>query len=95
MSTDPEEVKKHVKIYLIVFAVLMVLTIVTVAVSYLGLPTPIAIALGLFIATVKASLVACYFMHLISEKTIIYSVLSLTAFFFVVLMSIPSLTTFL
>lgn len=95
MSADPEEVKKHVKIYLIVFAALMVLTIVTVAVSYLDLPTPTAIALGLSIATVKASLVACYFMHLISEKTIIYSVLSITAFCFIVLISIPSLTTFL
>ena len=38
-----------------------------------------AIAVALFVATIKGSLVACYFMHLISEKKLIYAVLALTA----------------
>ena len=40
------------------------------------------------IATVKASLVALFFMHLISEKQMIYTVLEFTAFFFIGLMAI-------
>ena len=43
------------------------------------------------IASIKGSLVACYFMHLISEKKIIYWVLALTVVFFVVLMLVPVL----
>ena len=67
------DIDHHVKIYLRVFAALMVLTVVTVAVSRLELSVPLAIALGLFIAAVKAGLVACYFMHLISEKKLIHT----------------------
>ncbi len=70
----------------------MALTIITVAVSYLDLSTPMAIAVALFIATIKGSLVACYFMHLISEKKLIYAVLGVTAFMFVALMILPVLT---
>jgi caa(3)-type oxidase subunit IV len=44
------------------------------------------VAVALLIAVAKASLVACYFMHLISEKKLIYSVMGFTAFFFIGLM---------
>jgi cytochrome c oxidase subunit 4 len=71
----------------------MVLTIVTVAVSYLHLPVHTAVALALLVATIKGSLVACYFMHLIAEKKLIYAVLALTVAFFVVLLALPVLTT--
>ncbi len=86
-----EEIAKHVKIYIVVFVTLLVLTLATVAVSYLHLSTTAAIAVAMLIASVKGSLVACYFMHLISEKKLIYSVLILTVFFFIVLMSVPVL----
>ena len=66
--------------------------VVTVAVSYLHLPVAMAVAVALLVATVKGSLVACYFMHLISEKKLIYAVLALTIVFFVVLMALPVLT---
>ena len=75
MNTD---MKKHVKIYISVFAALAVLTLVTVAVSYLKLPLRQAVLTALAIAAVKGSLVAAFFMHLISEKQIIFSVLALT-----------------
>lgn len=84
-----EDVRKHVRIYITVFAVLAALTVVTVAVSYLHLPTLPAVVLALLIATVKGSLVACYFMHLISERKMIYATLILTVVFFAVLMTIP------
>jgi cytochrome c oxidase subunit 4 len=86
------DIDKHVRIYITVFVALMVLTIVTVTVSRFHLPVPIAVTVALIVATIKGSLVACYFMHLISEKKLIYAVLALTAVFFVVLIALPSFT---
>ena len=90
MEHSHEEIKKHVKIYISVFATLAALTVVTVAVSYLHLPIPKAVAVALVIALVKASLVALFFMHLISEKQIIFYILALSALFFAVLLWFPS-----
>ena len=89
MEMHAEDVKKHVRIYIMVFVALMFLTLVTVTVSYLHLSVAVAITVALIIATVKASLVASYFMHLISEKKLIYATLILTALFFVALMFLP------
>ncbi|MBI2618721.1 MAG: cytochrome C oxidase subunit IV family protein [Ignavibacteriales bacterium] len=86
-----EDVKKHVRGYVIVFVALMALTIVTVAISYLHLDVTAAIIVALFIATVKGSLVASYFMHLISEKRLVYLTLILTVVFFAALIGGPLL----
>src|SRR5918999_5871977 len=86
------DIDKHVRVYITVFVALMALTIITVAVSYLDLPPAMAITVALFIALIKGSLVACYFMHLISERKLIYAVLAITAFKFVALMLLPVLT---
>jgi len=86
------DIDRHVRVYITVFVALMVLTIVTVAVSRVHLPVPIAVTVALIVATIKGSLVACYFMHLISEKKVIYAVLVLTAVFFVALLALPALT---
>ena len=86
------DIQKHVRTYILVFVSLMVLTLVTVAVSYLHLPVHQAIIVALIIATVKGSLVACYFMHLISEKKLILWVMVLTIAFFVVLLLVPTFT---
>ena len=86
------DIDRQVRIYITVFVALMALTIVTVAISYLHLPTATAIGVAVFVATIKGSLVACYFMHLVSEKKLIYAVLGLTAFFFVVLLALPAFT---
>jgi cytochrome c oxidase subunit 4 len=86
------DIDRHVRVYITVFVALMALTIITVAISYLHLPVPIAVAVALLVATVKGSLVACYFMHLISEKKVIYAVLVLTAVFFIALLALPAVT---
>ncbi len=78
-----QEVKRHVRVYLMVFGALLVLTLVTVLVSYLDMSLAPALAVALFIAIIKASLVALYFMHLISERQVIYWVLVLAAAFLV------------
>ncbi|MBI2070159.1 MAG: cytochrome C oxidase subunit IV family protein [Elusimicrobia bacterium] len=79
----------NIKLYLGVFAALMVLTVVTVLVSYLHLPKALGIALGLAIALFKASLVAAFFMHLKGERALIYGVLAVTVFFVAVLYILP------
>jgi cytochrome c oxidase subunit 4 len=86
------DIDKHVRIYISVFVTLMVLTIVTVAISYLHLPIALAVTVALLVATIKGTLVACYFMHLISEKKLIYAVLALTVVFFIALLALPAIT---
>ena len=89
MSADAHDIQSEVRKYYAVFAALLVLSCVTVAVNRLHLSPSRAIGLALVIATVKASLVACVFMHLLSEKRFIYSVLAMTVVFFFALMLIP------
>jgi cytochrome c oxidase subunit 4 len=87
---SPEEIRKEVRVYLTVFACLTVLTGVTVWVCYgLQLPFHYAIMVGLAIALTKGFLVAGFFMHLLSEKKVIYGVLILTVFFFFLLVWLP------
>lgn len=93
-AANPEEIRRHVRSYVVVFVALLCLTLVTVGVSYLHLARPAAITLALIIAAVKASLVAAFFMHLISERKVIYAVLVLTAIFFLLVLFLPSLTLF-
>tara|TARA_Y100001970_G_C14125663_1_gene798800 strand:+ start:127 stop:432 length:306 start_codon:yes stop_codon:yes gene_type:complete len=91
-NSEKEHIQEHIKIYLNVFGALAILTIITVAVSYLEVSTVEGIMLALAIASVKASLVAGYFMHLISEKQTIIWILILTFVFFLILMFIPLIT---
>ena len=91
-SDHAVDIDKHVRVYITVFVSLMVLTVVTVAISRFHLPIPIAVSVALLVALIKGSLVACYFMHLISERKLIYAVLALTVAFFVVLLALPVLT---
>ena len=83
---------RHVKVYITVFVTLMVLTIVTVLISRVHLPVRTAVTIALLVAFIKGSLVACYFMHLISEKKLIYIVLAVTVVFFAALLALPILT---
>jgi cytochrome c oxidase subunit IV len=86
------DIDKHVRVYIGVFVALMVLTILTVAISRIHLAVPIAVSIALFVAIVKGSLVAGFFMHLVSEKKLIYAVLVLTVVFFAVLLALPVIT---
>jgi caa(3)-type oxidase subunit IV len=86
-SHNPEEFQRHVKRYLFVFYALIVGTILTVVASRLHIDSvALTIAIALFIACVKGFLVAGYFMHLISERKMIYGILAVTVFFFAGLM---------
>jgi cytochrome c oxidase subunit 4 len=86
---DKRDQSAHIKLYLMVFGALLVLTLVTVGVSYLNLPKSLGIPLGLAIATLKASLVAAFFMHLKGERTLIYGLLGLTVVATIILFALP------
>jgi cytochrome c oxidase subunit IV len=87
---SPEQIRAEMRVYLTVFIGLAILTAVTVGACYgLQLPVHTAIIVALVIASVKGFLVAGFFMHLLSEKKVIYGVLILTVIFFIFLMTLP------
>jgi cytochrome c oxidase subunit IV len=104
VSQDPAEheeyahnVQAHVNRYLLVGALLLTFTAVTVALSYVDFGAVLSyvfrtnlssesghkanIAVAMLVALFKAGLVAAIFMHLAAEKRLIYRVLIFTGFF--------------
>lgn len=69
--------------YYAVWGALIVLTVITVAVSYVNLGM-MNVVVALLIASVKASLVALFFMHLRYDSAIVWG-FALTPLFFLVL----------
>jgi len=94
MSDDHAlNIDRHVRTYITVFVALLCLTVITVAANFmLHLSVAGTITLALVIAAIKGSLVACYFMHLISERKLIYWVLGFTVVTFFGMLLIPILT---
>ena len=88
-QTDHHSIEHHIQTYIRVFIALGVLTIITVAVSYLEVSFIEAFFLAITIATIKGSLVLGFFMHLISEKKAIIWMLVATLVAFLILMFIP------
>ncbi len=87
---SPEAIQAETRKYMMVFGALAVLTVITVAISYLDVSIGVAVALAMVVAVTKGSLVAAYFMHLIDERSTIYWILALTVVFFVFLMVLPA-----
>ena len=82
-TAHSHDISKHVKVYVAVFVALLLGTMLTVGMYYYHFDSmAVTISVALFIATVKASLVAGFFMHLISEKKAVYAILMATVFFF-------------
>ncbi len=92
MSHHDIDIDKTVRTYMMVFAALIVGTILTVGASYIHLPTGPAIALALLIASAKGSLVVLFFMHLIDEKKFIYWLMGLAVVFFIFELTVPLIT---
>ena len=85
----------HIANYRKVFIFLLIGTTLTVWASYMEFNVQNSIAgaifVGLTIAFIKGYLVAANFMHLNSEKKMIYWILFLTIFFLALLLFIPLL----
>jgi len=90
-----KEMAHHIATYRKVFIYLLIGTTLTVTASYMEFNVQNSIAgavfVGLSIAAIKGYLVAANFMHLNSEKKIIYWILLLTIFFLGLLLFIPLL----
>jgi caa(3)-type oxidase subunit IV len=86
MADNVEEIQKSVKTYMKVLVSLGVLTVITVGLSMVEMPTHGQnILIGMILASFKAALVALIFMHLNHERSVIYKLLIFTGVFAVVL----------
>ncbi len=92
MASSAAEMQKHLKKYYMVFGALLVLTGVTVAVAEFHVSIGWAIVIALFVASIKGSLVACYFMHLIDEKQMVTWFFISCILLFLVLIILPAVT---
>ena len=101
MNDDYLEIKKNLRKYLYVGGLLFFFTFLTVAVASFpfldfgehGFDS-FDLFIGLLIALVKASLVACIFMHLNHEKKMIYWIITGALFFAFCLFFITALAYF-
>src|SRR5437763_17077818 len=89
ISQDPKEyeeyargIQKHVRGYLMVGALLLTFTAITVALSYVDFGARKAnVAVAMLVATLKAGLVAANFMHLAAVRRLIFRSLIFTCFY--------------
>jgi len=72
--------------YFLILAVLVVLTFVTVGLSFVPLPGAWHSILGLAIAVAKASLVGLFFMHLIDSRPTVLAMVVVTLFWLTVIL---------
>lgn len=91
-SLNPTAIKKEQKFYWQIFGALLLLTALTVAIAQVDLGSlGMNVFVGLLIACTKASLVGLFFMHLNHEKSLIYTILLYSAYFFLTLMGLTVL----
>ena len=89
MTTEAHSTSAYIKI----FWILLVLTIVEVAIVYMGLPRMLLVGLLVIFAVWKAALVAMHFMHLKFEKRTL-SIVAIIPFIlcvFLILMLLPDI----
>ncbi len=88
-SHSPEEIKRHMKFYVGIFVALLVGTLLTVwlyTIYFEQFWKTVTVAL--IVASIKATLVAAFFMHLSNEKKTIYRFMLVTLFFFAGMMGL-------
>ena len=78
----------NTRTYVFVFVALVLLTLATVAASFLPMAGQWHLAAGLSIGLVKASLVALFFMHLIGSPRLTWSIVAIALFWLTVLVSL-------
>jgi cytochrome c oxidase subunit 4 len=93
MTTHSEEHSEHtphilsVGAYLAVWAALMVLLVITVAVSFLNLGL-LGKVVAITIAAIKAGLIVTYFMHLRYSQSLVWVFAGLGFIWFIIMFSI-------
>jgi len=74
--------------YVIVCALLILLTCLTVGVSYMHLAEGWHLVIGLAIAVSKATLVALFFMHVLHSPRLVWIVIVVTCFWLLLLLTL-------
>lgn len=89
MTTEAHSTSAYIKI----FWILLVLTIVEVAIVYMGLPKMLLASLLVIFAVWKAALVAMHFMHLKFEKKTLamIAIVPFVLCVFLILMLLPDI----
>ncbi len=80
--------------YLIVGALLIAFTVLTVAVSFIDLESPWHIVVGLLIGGCKASLVVLFFMHALISSRVTWLVILIACFWLGLLLVLGLTDTF-
>ena len=76
------------KTYYLIFAVLMVLLALTVAVAYIDLGRTLNIVIAMTIAVVKATLVLLYFMHVRYSSRLTWIFVAAGFFWFLIMVGL-------
>jgi cytochrome c oxidase subunit 4 len=77
-----------VKTYVAILVALIVLTVLTVAFSFLPLAGGWHVASGMMVGAVKATLVVLFFMHAIHSPRVTWCVITVAIFFILILFSL-------
>lgn len=80
--------------YVIVLVILMLLTILTVGLSFVPSSALMRVVAGQSVAVVKASLVVLFFMHALRSTAQTRAVIAVTIFWFVVVLSALTLSDY-
>jgi len=90
-----EHIRSHVAFYWKIFGSLLLFTVLTVVAAKINFGSHANnFAVGLLIASLKAGLVALFFMHLWGEQKLIYRILTFTVFFAIGLFALSLLAYF-
>jgi caa(3)-type oxidase subunit IV len=93
MSDSPEEIQKHVKTYMKVGILLIVMTVVTVLLSFVDFGSHSNnMLIGMAVAAFKSTFVGLIFMHLNHERPLIYKFLVFATVFVSVMFILFTLT---
>ena len=74
-----------VRVYVTIFLVLVVGTILTVAAAFVNFPGPLNTIVALTIATIKATFVVLYFMHVRYSSRLIWVIMASALFWMAIL----------
>lgn len=77
-----------IRVYLTIFAALMVGTALTVWAGFQDFPGPLNVIIALTIAVVKATLVVLYFMHVRYSSRLIWLIVAAALFWLVILFAL-------
>jgi cytochrome c oxidase subunit 4 len=94
MSNHTEHATSSLGFYLLIGAVLLVLTITTAGVAFINLG-PFNPVVALLIATIKASLVVLFFMHVKGASERLTATVVASGFFFLLILISLSLADYL